>query len=125
MKTGRNTVAKTKIRTLLAASKVALAHSDIQQALEGGCDRVTIYRILDRLAEEGVIHKIVDMDGTIKYAACRMCHTGHRHNHVHFSCRKCHTVFCLENVVPSYTLPDSYTVLETNFTLAGLCPQCA
>jgi len=125
VKTARKTAAKTKIHELLAASKTALAHSDIQHMVGGLCDRVTIYRVLDRLAEAGAIHKIVDMDGTVKYAACRMCSAGHHHNHVHFSCQKCHALLCLENVVPSYTLPETYTVLETNFTLSGLCPQCA
>lgn len=125
MKTTRNTVAKTKIYELLTSSSTALAHSDIQHTLGELCDRVTIYRVLDRLVEEGAVHKIVDIDGTVKYAACRMCSAGHKHDHVHFSCTKCHALLCLENVVPAYTLPRKYKVQATHFTLSGLCPKCS
>ncbi len=125
MKTARNTIAKTKIQELIILSPIALSHSEIHKYLEGLCDRVTIYRVLDRLLEEGVIHKIVDVDGVIKYAGCHSCSTEHSHNHIHFSCQKCMSVTCLENVEPSFKLPKNYKVSEMNFTLSGLCPQCS
>ncbi len=65
MKSARNSATKTKIQELIVSSSVALSHSDIQKTLKGLCDRVTIYRILNRLLEEGVIHKIVDVDGVV------------------------------------------------------------
>lgn len=125
MKSSRNTTAKTKIKELIATSNVALSHSDIQKSLDGLCDRVTIYRILERLLEEGVVHKIVNIDGVVKYAGCHNCSSKHNHDHIHFSCQKCKSVTCLENVEPSYKLPKNYTVSEMNFTLSGLCPQCS
>lgn len=121
----RNTVAKTEIENLILSSSVALSHSEIQDATRGLCDRVTIYRVLDRLVEDGVIHKIVNVDGVAKYAACHACNTKHKHDHVHFSCEKCKTVTCLDDVKPSFDLPKSYSVNEINFTISGICPQCA
>lgn len=73
MKTSRTTNAKTEIQELIVSSSVALSHSEIQKSLEGLCDRVTIYRVLERLMEEGVIHKIVNIDGVVKYAGCNSC----------------------------------------------------
>ncbi len=121
----RNTKAKTKIKELILSSHIALSHSEIQKSLKGLCDRVTIYRVLERLLEEGAIHKIVNLDGVIKFASCQSCSETHSHNHIHFSCQKCKSVTCLEDVEPTYKLPKSYKVSEMNFTLSGLCPNCS
>jgi len=125
MKLVRNTTAKTEIQELIVSSSVALSHAEIQNLLEGPCDRVTIYRVLERLLVEGVIHKIVNVDAVVKYASCHSCSTKHNHNHIHFSCQKCKAVTCLEDVEPSYKLPKTYKVSEMNFTLSGFCPKCS
>ena len=125
MKKTRNTIAKTKIRDLIFSSSTALSQSQIQNSLDGLCDRVTIYRVLDRLIEEGLIHKIVNTDGIIKFASCQSCSADHNHNHIHFSCEKCKSVTCIDDVEPSYHLPASYKVTEAHFTLSGLCPMCS
>jgi len=124
MKTTRNTIAKSVILDLLIKSEVALSHAEIQALTNGICDRVTIYRVLDRLMKEDLIHKAVNLEGTIKYASCSHLHDNHSHNHVHFSCQKCNLVTCLDNVEPRFTLPENYQIKEVNFTLTGLCPNC-
>lgn len=125
MKQGRSTAAKTEVLKLISNSKAALSHADLQTALEGFCDRVTIYRVLDRLVAEGLVHKVIDIDGGVKYALCRRCGDTHQHAHLHFSCQKCRTVTCMEEVLPSFTLPANYQVHEVNFTVSGFCPRCA
>lgn len=126
MKAIRNTPSKRAILDLITHSKVALSHTEIQKLTGDLCDRVTIYRILDRLVNEDLIHKIAIPDGTVKYASCHHHHheEHHTHNHVHFSCEQCHTVTCLDAIEPSYQIPDSYFVKQVNFTLSGLCPNC-
>lgn len=125
MKQTRNTTAKTEILKLINNSQSALSHSEIQTLLNGLCDRVTIYRVLDRLTEEGLIHKVVNVDGTVRYAECHACSsTEHHHNHIHFSCEQCDSVTCMDNVEPSFSLPKNYKVHAVNFTVSGICPQC-
>ena len=126
MKTSRKTVAKTTILELITNSNVALSQIDIQNIINGLCDRVTIYRVLDRLINEDVIHKIVTPDGTVKFASCNQQHENHSHSHqhIHFNCEKCLAVTCLENIEPVFKIPDNYKVNEMNFTLTGLCPIC-
>lgn len=121
----RNTVARTTILELVTASRVALSQPDIQQALNGLCDRVTIYRVLDRLTDEGLIHRIVNVNGVVNYASCHTCAHRHDHRHIHFSCRVCHSLTCLEQVVPTFSLPDDFTQEETFFTISGICNQCS
>lgn len=125
MKQTRNTTAKTEIFNLISRSDVALSHAEIQVLSDGLCDRVTIYRVLERLVAEGLIHKIVNVDGGVKYACCHTCTTTHHHDHIHFSCRKCLAVTCLEDVSPSFKLPKKYKVSEVNFMVSGLCPKCS
>ncbi|AIM38380.1 Fur family transcriptional regulator [Sphingobacterium sp. ML3W] len=126
MKQPRNTVAKAEILRLISLSEIALSHSELQHILDGLCDRVTTYRILDRLVSEGLIHKIANIDGIVKYAACHDCSaTKHHHDHLHFSCEQCHTITCLEDIEPTYKVPEKYKVKEVNFTVSGICPQCS
>jgi len=127
MKQVRNTTAKTEILDLISKSEVALSHAEIHSELNELCDRVTVYRVLDRLVNENVIHKVVNVDGVVKYAGCNTCstHYNHNHNHIHFSCEKCKSVTCLENVEPAFKLPKKYKVSAVNFTVSGLCPQCS
>lgn len=126
-KISRNTTAKIKIKELIERSEVALSHSDIQKKMEGLCDRVTIYRVLDRMVESGEVHKIVNIDGVLNFARCKEKHCAdghHQHNHVHFSCEKCKMVECLENEIPDIHLPKGYAFKESNITIVGVCPKC-
>lgn len=125
MKKTRNTQAKAKIISIITESEMALSHAEIHEVLDGFCDRVTIYRVLERLIEENLVHKVVTIDGTVKYAACHECSSvKHYHNHIHFSCEKCHTVTCVEEVEPTFKLPEKYRVHSVNFTVSGICPNC-
>lgn len=127
MKQVRNTHAKTEILSLICDSDVALSHSDIQKKLGDLCNRVTIYRVLERLENEGVIHRIVNVDGVVNFAKCsgKCTQEQHVHNHVHFNCKKCHSVTCIENSIPEINLPDGFTAQEYNFIISGICPKCS
>ncbi|WP_081918454.1 Fur family transcriptional regulator [Sphingobacterium sp. ML3W] len=119
----KNTLAKTEIFNLISNASVALSHSEIEKSLVGLCNRVTIYRVLERLEEEGHIHKFINIDGHLKFADCRNCKDHLHHNHAHFSCVECGTVTCLEKVEPIYKMPAQYQVQKLNFTLSGICPS--
>lgn len=122
----RSTTAKMHVLQLLSDEPVALSHLEIQEKSIGVCDRVTTYRVLDRLLGEGIIHKTVGLDGVTRYALCKVCEGDHKHfhNHVHFSCDVCLKVTCLEDVIPEFKLPRKYKVRDVNFNLSGICPEC-
>lgn len=127
MKTSRNTVARTTILDIITDSNIALSHAEIKDKTKNLCDRVTIYRVLDRLVDEGLVHKIVNIDGVVKYASCEICteeHHHHDHHHVHFSCELCKSVTCLDEVQPTFKLPENYKIKEIHFTISGICPKC-
>jgi Fur family ferric uptake transcriptional regulator len=123
MKQTRNTAAKTTILNVLKDSNAALSHAELLALTNGVCDRVTIYRVLDRLINEDHVHKVVNSDGIIKYAACNH-KEHHSHDHVHFNCEKCNTTTCIEMVKPVVQLSNEYTITSFNFTVTGVCPKC-
>lgn len=63
IKRERNSSTKTEIISLLNEKKTALTHKDFQDYFEKSIDRVTIYRALDRLVEEGKLHRIANLEG--------------------------------------------------------------
>ena len=126
MSTKRNTVAKAAIKELLSQAEQALSQGDVQSEIGDLCNRVTTYRILDRLVAEGYAHRVMDVDGVARYAACSSnCTANHQHDHVHFSCEQCGQMTCLEDVKPEFSLPRSYQVKEVQFTLVGVCGDCS
>lgn len=124
MKQVRNTQAKTEIIAIIEESDTALSHSDIQEKLDSLCNRVTIYRVLDRLEEEGKIHKFVNVDGVVNFAKCTNCATVHHHNHVHFNCERCKAVTCIHNAFPDIPLPTNYIIHQYNLVVSGICANC-
>lgn len=123
MKQSRNTAAKTKILNIIKDSEMALSRSEIQSILNGLCDRITVYRVLNRLVCEGLVHKVINMDGGVNYAigSTESCN----HYHIHFSCQKCQSITCMNDVEPSFQLPENYKINSVNFTVSGLCPRCS
>ena len=106
----------------------ALSQPDIEKLLSPLIDRVTIYRTLSLFVENGILHKVLDDSGTMKYALCpEECNDHkHFHDHVHFKCTICSQTSCLENLeIPGFTLPKGYELTESNLLLSGVCPGCS
>jgi Fur family ferric uptake transcriptional regulator len=74
--TSRNTQAKTSILLALSEAKCALSHAQLNEKLLGVCDRVTIYRVLDRLISEKKVHRIADIDGSGEILGIYVCSGG-------------------------------------------------
>lgn len=123
---GRVTPARIGVLSILLEAKAALSHLEIEQtAGQQGMsfDRVTLYRALDWLVEQGMAHKIAGADRTWRYNA----QAGTPHQHAHFHCKQCEQVFCLESLQPTllFALPNGYQVEQVELNLQGRCPACA
>lgn len=122
----RNTIPKKVILETLVHAGCAMSQPEIQELNSGLCDRVTMYRVLDRLVEEGIAHKVLSPTGVVKYAACSGCDNVHHHNHdhVHFNCELCGKTTCLYGSIPVVKVPANYIVKEISVSIQGVCPQC-
>lgn len=122
----RATETRTKILDLISSYEHAISKKVLEENLDN-IDRVTLYRTMISFEEKGLVHKIVDGDGNVKYAACKDSCTSHHHNdeHVHFHCEKCNNTFCLEQaIMPEFKIPEGYKLSEMQIVAKGICEKC-
>ena len=122
----RCTSCRADILSMFFEKKVALSHSDIEENISDQSDRVTIYRTLKTFLDKGILHKVLDDTGTIKYALCKDCtKEEHNHEHMHFKCIICHRTFCFDEIeIPKVDLPKGYKMIESNLLVQGICKEC-
>ena len=122
---GRATESRVRILALLLGEKEAITHREIEARLSGEQpDRVTLYRVLQWLADKGLIHKITSDDHVWRFHANQDAYT---HQHAHFKCTRCAKVVCLEDLSSErqLTLPTGYRFQAIELTVKGLCEKCA
>ena len=122
----RSTPTRQEILHLFLKKDYALSHSDIESEIAEDIDRVTVYRTLKTFFDRGLIHKVLDDGGSLKYALCTdsCSQSAHRHEHVHFKCSRCGQTNCLEVDIPRVRLPKGYVAGEVNLLIQGTCPNC-
>lgn len=121
----RNTPSKEAVLNLLKDTGKAMSRDAIEQKINIEIDRATVYRILNRFCEDGMVHRIVAEDGKQYFAVCMQC--GERkipNNHFHFRCTKCETIECLPEAV-HFSIPNGYDVQNVNCVLTGICKDCS
>jgi len=119
---------KQRIRVLeeIALDSVAISQPDLEKKLGKEIDRVTLYRILNTYQEKGILHRIMDMNGTANYAVCTSsCSEDHHHDeHVHFNCTNCNKIYCLEVEAPRIKMPKGFTAKTVSSIAYGICEKC-
>ncbi len=123
----RKTQSQQEILTILKDSDSALNHEMLQSKLSSKIDRATIYRVLNRFSDDGLVHKIIGDDGKQYFAFCLNCEKpkeAHTHNHFHFRCVTCGKVECLKSEI-NVSLPKGYTSETFNGLISGYCSNCS
>lgn len=102
-----------------AVSVVALV-----KLLQEKMNKTTVYRILDRLEQDGVIHSFLGKEGLKWYAKCQGCSPAHHLDvHPHFQCKDCGTVECLQ-VDISIPVINNKQIDSAEIILVGKCEDC-
>lgn len=122
-------VTQPRLRTLetISTKKSAISQPELEKLIGNEIDRVTLYRVLASFEEKGILHKIFDLNGTATYALCSTNCSEHNHHdqHVHFICRCCNSVYCMEEItLPKFNLPQGYKLETIAINALGLCDQC-
>lgn len=123
----RSTPSRQEILNLFLKRDYALSHGDIEKEISNSLDRVTVYRTLKTFLDKGLIHKVLDDEGSLKYALCNEAcsEAEHHHDHVHFKCTRCGQTNCLDLEVPDVKLPKGYQPKEVNVLIQGICERCS
>lgn len=87
----------------------------------------TIYRILENLANNGILITAASADRQLRYFICREIE--HEHHH-HFICSKCGRVeevnLCLMDEVAKYVKRHLKATVQSHFLqIEGLCAKCS
>lgn len=121
----RNTPTKDAVLNVLADSKKAMSQEAIMKKVDIDIDRATVYRVLNRFCEDGILHRIVAEDGKQYFAVCIKCDEKKlADHHFHFRCTNCETIECLPIEV-QFSLENGYSVESVNCILTGVCKDCA
>ncbi|HEV7816241.1 MAG TPA: transcriptional repressor, partial [Janthinobacterium sp.] len=102
----RVTTTRVKVLDFLLSQTDSLTHHEIQERLAPeAIDSVTLYRVLEWLTENELVHRIAGADQVWRFSAGG----GHRaHEHAHFQCTKCEKLTCFTDLkLPEkIALPD-------------------
>ena len=105
-------------------SSDALSASMLLDSLATDINKSTVYRMLEKLEDDGVIHSFLTMDQIRFYALCKGCSSGqHVDSHAHFQCTSCKRVSCFseEIILPT---PERVTITSAQVLLTGRCESC-
>lgn len=123
---GRATRSRIQVLAFLLSQHDAMTHYQIEQKFgeHDKMDRVTLYRVLEWLTDQGLAHKLLSSDRAWRFLANN--NHAHSHQHAHFTCNQCAKVICLDTMPASYVvaLPEGYRMQGIDLTVKGLCVSC-
>ena len=120
----RNTPTKEAVLAIILKAGKAMSQDAIMQKIAIDINRATIYRVLNRFCDDGILHKVIAEDGKQYFALCaKPTETKKPTYHFHFRCTKCDTIECLPIEV-NFSISDEYLVENVNCVLTGICKKC-
>lgn len=106
------------------AAPVSIRELQTAKGVHGVCDPATLYRLLQRLEEKGLVRRI----GLHERAAHFTLRRGHHHDYV--VCRQCGDVALLDMACPAEKLERAvgqrtgFTDVDHELQFYGVCPKC-
>ena len=105
-------------------SSHAISAIDLISRLSNKLNKTTVYRILDKLEDDGLLHSFLGKNGLKWYAKCIGC-TANNHSdvHPHFQCLNCGKVDCLSINITLPKIPNR-KIEFSQFLIQGQCDEC-
>jgi Fur family ferric uptake transcriptional regulator len=102
----------------------AISVINIIKRLDSKINKTTIYRVLEKLEEDGTLHSFLDFNGIKWYAKCCSC-TKYKHSdiHPHFQCTDCGKIDCVHIEVKIPEIPNR-KLTATQVLIQGKCEAC-
>ena len=121
-------VRKTKSIELLLnefkTQKTAISTIELIKRLKAKLNKTTIYRMLENLVDDGILHTFIGHDGIKWYAMCTSCtKSKHEDLHPHFECIECGEIDCLKSevIIPKI---QNRKILSSQILIKGMCEKC-
>jgi|SRR5690606_27934520 len=122
----KNTKLRIAVLEKLLRTEKGLSHQDLSKDLAIDFNRVTLFRTLHAFEELGILHKIIDPDGTAKYAYSAQTAGNNSNSHAHFVCLQCKEIICLNEVAIQNDLhvPKGFEKVQVDVQIKGYCEHC-
>ncbi|WP_299433244.1 transcriptional repressor [uncultured Maribacter sp.] len=105
-------------------SSTAISAKKLIAELDSTFNKTTIYRVLDKLEDDGILHSFLGKEGLKWYAKCNGCTASeHADLHPHFQCLSCGKVECLTVSVTLPKIPNK-KIETSQLLLQGKCEAC-
>ncbi len=106
------------------STTVAISAKKLIDQLGSTFNKTTIYRVLDKLEDDGILHSFLGKEGHKWYAKCNGCTSAeHKDVHPHFQCLSCGRVDCLSFSVSLPPIPNR-KVEVSQLLIQGKCEEC-
>ncbi|MDG1841924.1 MAG: transcriptional repressor [Crocinitomicaceae bacterium] len=105
-------------------SSSAISVTDLINRYNEIMNKSTIYRILEKLEHEGIVHSFIGLDGLKWYAKCNNCSSKiHFDTHPHFQCQQCGKLDCLSTNISIPSIPNR-KIDFAQVLIVGKCEKC-
>lgn len=101
-----------------------LTHNEIlEQLANEAFDPVTLYRVLEWLSENGLVHRVAGANQVWHFSASAGTSA---HEHAHFQCLRCDVITCVSDVAlpTKIKLPPGFESQEVDLLIKGTCSKC-
>jgi Fur family ferric uptake transcriptional regulator len=120
----RKTKSVKEVLTIFDQQSNSISAVNLVERLKTSMNKTTVYRILDRLEDEGTIHSFTHNNGQKWYAKCQGCSSSAHHDtHPHFQCKVCGKTECLDITISIPEIPNK-RVESAEMLLVGQCDEC-
>ena len=120
----RKTKSLKVLLTIFEQSNTAFSVKELVERVSQQMNKTTVYRILERLDNDGTLHSFIGKDGLKWYALCDGCSEHNHHDvHPHFQCTQCGKTECLSLSFSTPSLPN-YKIDTAELLLTGKCKIC-
>jgi len=125
MSISRKTKTVELVLELFREKRYAIPVVDIVSIFANKMNKTTVYRILQRLEDSGILHSFLDKQGLKRYAKGdqRKSNTINQIIHPHFLCDDCGISICLPLEISTPSIPN-YTINSSNHLYSGQCQDC-
>ena len=106
-------------------SNDAISVIELIRRLKTKLNKTTIYRVLDKLEDDGILHSFLGNKGIKWFAKCKCCtSSAHVDVHPHFQCLNCGRMDCLPE---SIVMPkiSNREIMRSHVLIQGTCELCS
>lgn len=122
-----HTKQKDIIYNLIKKQKYEFTIKDIYNQIKDRVGLTTIYRLVDKLVEEGRLSKYITKDNMTYYQYLEECN---QMNHFYLKCEQCGIIIhidcnCIEEMSKHILIEHKFLTNKMNIVINGICQNCA